>query len=192
MQNNKFFVSFIIWMTGLPCSGKSTITRKLREHFSDLEVLDGDDINKWLKPDGWSRESRIINNKRVAHIAKLLLKHNISVCVSVVSPYREGRKAARDIVNDNRFIETYIKCKLEVCESRDVKGMYKKARSGKIINFTGVNGEYEMPSNADLVIETEKYSIDEEVTKILQYLKSRELITTTDQYSYDEVKQNVT
>ena len=70
--------------------------------------------------------------------------------------------------------------------------MYKKARSGKIINFTGVNGEYEMPSNADLVIETEKHSIDEEVTKILQYLKSRELITTTDQYSYDEVKQNVT
>ena len=179
-------------MTGLPCSGKSTIARKLCQYLPDLEILDGDDINKWLKPDGWSRESRIINNERIAHIAKLLLKHNISACVSVVSPYSEGRKVAREIVNDNRFIETYIKCKLEVCESRDVKGMYKKARSGQIINFTGVNGEYEMPSNADLVIETEKHSIDEEVTKILQYLKSRELITTTDQYSYDEVKQNVT
>ena len=185
-------MSFIIWMTGLPCSGKSTIAIELGKHLPDLEILDGDELYKWLKPDSWLRESRITNNKRIAHIAKLLLKHNISVCVSVVSPYREGRKAARDIVNDNRFIETYIKCKLEVCESRDVKGMYKKARSGKIINFTGVNGEYEMPSNADLVIETEKHSIDEEVTKILQYLKSRELITTTDQYSYDEVKQNVT
>ena len=87
-------------MTGLPCSGKSTIARKLREYLPDLEILDGDDLNKWLKPDGWSRESRIINNKRIAHIAKLLLKHNISVWVSVVSPYSEGRKAAREIVND--------------------------------------------------------------------------------------------
>ena len=165
-------------MTGLPCSGKSTIARKLCEHFPDLEVLDGDDINKWLKPDFRSRESRITTNKRVAHISKLLLKHNISVCVSVVSPYSEGRKAAREIVNDNRFIETYIKCKLEVCESRDVKGMYKRARSGKIINFTGVNGVYEIPSNADLVIDTEKRSIDEEVMKIIQYLKSRELVSS--------------
>ena len=128
-------------MTGLPCSGKSTIAIELGKHLPDLEILDGDDINKWLKPDGWSRESRITNNKRVAYIAKLLLKHNISVCVSIVSPYSEGRKAARDIVNDNRFIETHIKCKLEVCESRDVKGMYKRARSGEIVNFTGVNGE---------------------------------------------------
>ena len=172
-------MSFIIWMTGLPCSGKSTIARKLREHFPDLEVLDGDDINKWLKPDFRSRESRITNNKRVAHISKLLLKHNISVCVSVVSPYSEGRKTAREIINDNRFIETYIKCKLEVCESRDVKGMYKKARLGEIINFTGVNGEYETPSNPDLVIDTEKCSPDEDVVKIIQYLKSRELISST-------------
>ena len=166
-------------MTGLPCSGKSTIAIELGKHLPDLEILDGDELYKWLKPDSWLRESRITNNKRIAHIAKLLLKHNISVCVSVVSPYREGRKAARDIVNDNRFIETYIKCKLEVCESRDVKGMYKKARSGKIINFTGVNGEYETPSNADLEIDTEKYSLDEEVMKIIQYLKSRELVSST-------------
>ena len=172
-------MSFIIWMTGLPCSGKSTIAIELGKHLPDLEILDGDDINKWLKPDGWSRESRIINNKRIAHIAKLLLKHNISVCVSVVSPYSEGRKVAREIVNDNRFIETYIKCKLEVCESRDVKGMYKRARSGEIINFTGVNGVYEIPTNADLVIDTEKRSIDEEVMKIIQYLKSRELVSST-------------
>ena len=165
-------------MTGLPCSGKSTIARKLLDHLPDLEILDGDELYKWLKPDSWLRESRITNNKRIAHIAKLLLKHNISVCVSIVSPYSEGRKAARDIVNDNRFIETYIKCKLEVCESRDVKGMYKRARSGEIINFTGVNGEYETPSNPVLVIDTEKYSLDEEVMKIIQYLKSRELVSS--------------
>ena len=166
-------------MTGLPCSGKSTIARKLHEHLPDLEILDGDELYEWLKPDGWLRESRITNNKRIAHIAKLLLKHNISVCVSIVSPYSEGRKAARDIVNDNRFIETYIKCKLEVCESRDVKGMYKRARSGEIVNFTGVNGEYETPSNPDLIIDTEKSSLVEEVIKIIQYLKSRELIPST-------------
>ena len=172
-------MSFIIWMTGLPCSGKSTIARKLREYLPDLEILDGDELYKWLKPDSWLRESRITNNKRIAHIAKLLFKHNISVCVSVVSPYNEGRKAAREIVNDNRFIETYIKCRLEVCEGRDVKGMYKRARSGEIINFTGVNGEYETPSNPDLVIDTEKYSPDEDVIKIIQHLKSRELISST-------------
>jgi len=172
-------MSFIIWMTGLPCSGKSTIARKLHDHLPDLEILDGDELNKWLKPNDWSRESRITNNKRIAHIAKSLLKHNISVCVSIVSPYSEGRKAAREIVNDSEFIETYIKCKLEVCESRDVKGMYKRARSGEIVNFTGVNGEYETPSNPDLIIDTEKCSLDEEVIKIIQYLKSRELIPST-------------
>ena len=79
-------MSFIIWMTGLPCSGKSTIAIELGKHLPDLEILDGDDINKWLKPDGWSRESRITNTKRAAHVAKLLLKHNISACVSVISP----------------------------------------------------------------------------------------------------------
>ena len=120
-------MSFIIWMTGLPCSGKSTIAIELGKHLPDLEILDGDDINKWLKPDGWSRESRIINTKRAAHVAKLLLKHNISACVSVISPYNESRKAAREIINDDRFIETYIKYQLQVCESRDVKGKNKKA-----------------------------------------------------------------
>jgi len=163
-------MSFIIWMTGLPCSGKSTIARKLHEHLPDLEILDGDELYEWLKPDGWLRESRITNNKRIAHIAKLLLKHNISVCVSVVSPYSEGRKVAREIVNDNRFIETYIKCKLEVCESRDVKGMYKRARSGEIINFTGVNGEYETPSNPDLIIDTENCAVEENIRNIQNYL----------------------
>tara|TARA_B100000745_G_scaffold299303_1_gene249842 strand:- start:1821 stop:2342 length:522 start_codon:yes stop_codon:yes gene_type:complete len=171
-------MSFIIWMTGLPCSGKSTIAIELGKHLPDLEILDGDDINKWLKPDGWSRESRIINTKRAAHVAKLLLKHNISACVSVISPYNESRKAAREIINDDRFIETYIKCQLQVCESRDVKGMYKKARSGEIINFTGVNGEYEIPSKPDLVIDTENHSPHENVIEIMQYLKARKLISS--------------
>ena len=171
-------MSFIIWMTGLPCSGKSTIARKLCEHLSDLEILDGDDLQKYLKPDYQSKEPRIINNKIIAHIAKLLLKHDIPVCVSVVSPYSEGRKAAREIINDTRFIETYIKCKPEICESRDVKGMYKKARLGEITNFTGVDGYYEIPSDADLVIDTEKHEPDECVIKIIQYLKSRGLIST--------------
>jgi len=169
-------MSFIIWMTGLPCSGKSTIAKELGKHLPYLEILDGDELLKQLKPDGWSREARIANNKRIAHIAKLLLKHNVSVCVSIVSPYSEGRKAAREIINDDRFIETYIKCQLKVCESRDVKGMYKKARSGEIINFTGITGKYEIPSNPDLVIDTENYSPHEDVMKIMQYLKSRKLI----------------
>ena len=114
-------------MTGLPCSGKTSITRKLAESISNLAILDGDELREWLSPKDFSREARNEHNVRVAHLAKLMIKHNISVTVSLISPYKENRTNAREIIGDGiKFFEVYVNCSLAKCEERDVKGMYKK------------------------------------------------------------------
>ncbi|MGI0041640.1 MAG: adenylyl-sulfate kinase, partial [Nitrosopumilaceae archaeon] len=133
-------LTFVLWMTGLPCSGKTTIIRKLQETIPNLAVLDGDELREWLSPKDFSKEGRDEHNKKVAHLAKLLLKHKVPVGVSLVSPYIENRKNARQIINaGDKFSEVYIKCSLQKCEERDIKGMYKKARAGQIKNFTGLD-----------------------------------------------------
>ena len=157
-------------MTGLPCSGKTTIARKLQEVYPKLALLDGDELREWLSPKDFSRDGRNEHNKRVAHLAKLLLKHDVSVLVSLISPFNENREDARKIIGDSKFIETYIKCPLSVCEERDVKGMYKKARLNEISNFTGVNDDYDIPDNPDLIINTENNSLNECVDQITEYL----------------------
>ena len=162
---------FVLWMTGLPCSGKTTIARKLQEVYPKLALLDGDELREWLSPKDFSRDGRNEHNRRVAHLTKLLLKHDVSVLVSLISPFNENREDARKIIGDSKFIEIYIKCSLSVCEERDVKGMYKKARLNEISNFTGVNDDYDIPDNPDLIINTETCSLDECVSKILNFLK---------------------
>ena len=157
-------------MTGLPCSGKTTIARKLQEVYPKLALLDGDELREWLSPKDFSRDGRNEHNRRVAHLAKLLLKHDVSVLVSLISPFNENREDARKIIGDSKFIETYIKCPLSVCEERDVKGMYKKARLNEISNFTGVNDDYDIPDNPDLIINTENSTLDECVDQIAEYL----------------------
>jgi len=157
-------------MTGLPCSGKTTIARKLQEVYPKLALLDGDELREWLSPKDFSRDGRNEHNKRVAHLAKLLLKHDVSVLVSLISPFNENREDARKIIGDSKFIETYIKCPLSICEERDVKGMYKKARLNEISNFTGVNDDYDIPDNPDLIINTENNSLNECVDQITEYL----------------------
>ena len=161
---------FVLWMTGLPCSGKTTIARKLQEVYPKLALLDGDELREWLSPKDFSRDGRNEHNRRVAHLAKLLLKHDVSVLVSLISPFNENREDARKIIGDSKFIETYIKCPLSVCEERDVKGMYKKARLNEISNFTGVNDGYDIPDNPDLIINTENNSLNECVDQITEYL----------------------
>ena len=106
-------------------------------------------------------------------MAKLLLKHNVPVSVSLISPYYENRKSAREIIGDDKFIEAFVKCPLEKCEDRDVKGMYKKARNKEIKNFTGIDDEYDVPENPDLVIETENKPLEKSVEEVLDYLKSK-------------------
>ncbi len=169
-------MSFVLWMTGLPCSGKTTIARKLQEKIPNLAILDGDELREWLSPKDFSKEGRNEHNRKVAHLAKLLLKHKVPVSVSLISPYEENRKSAREIVGNENFIETYVKCTLDICENRDVKGMYKKARNNEIKSFTGIDDPYDVPKNPELVIDTENKSLDESVDEILTYLKTKNFI----------------
>ena len=167
-------MSFVLWMTGLPCSGKTTIARKLQDFVPNLAVLDGDELREWLSPKDFSREGRNEHNRKVAHLAKLLLKHNVPVSVSLISPYEENRKSARQIIGNDNFIETYVKCALDVCEERDVKGMYKKARNNEIKGFTGIDDPYDVPKNPELIIETEDRTPENSVEEILNYLKTKD------------------
>ena len=163
-------------MTGLPCSGKTTIARKLQELIPNLVVLDGDELREWLSPKDFSRKGRNEHNRKVAHLARLFLKHNVPVIVSLISPFSKNREFARKIIGDNMFIETYIKCSLSLCEKRDDKGLYKKARLNKIKNFTGVNDGYEIPDNPDLIVNTETDSLDKIIKQIIDYLTSRKML----------------
>jgi len=167
-------LTFVLWLTGLPSSGKTTVVRKLAENIQNLVILDGDELREWLSPKDFSREGRNEHNRKVAYLAKMLLEHNIPVAVSLISPYLENRETARKIIgNDKKFFELHVKCSLEKCEERDVKGLYKKARSNEIENFTGVNDPYEEPLDPDILIDTEKYTIEECTSKVLDFLKTK-------------------
>ena len=171
-------MSFVLWMTGLPCSGKTTLAKKLSDKVNNIAILDGDELREWLSPKDFSREGINEHNRKVANLAKLLSNHNVPVLVSLVSPFNENRKDARKIIGDNKFIEIYVKCSLSICEERDVKGMYKKARQNEIKDFIGVNTDYEIPDNSELILDTEKLSVEESVNKLLLYLKNKNLIRT--------------
>jgi adenylylsulfate kinase len=170
-------MGFVVWMTGLPCSGKTTIIKEMQKHIPNLAILDGDELREWLSPKDFSKEGRIEHNKRVAHLAKLLLRHNVPTGVSLVSPFIVNREDARKIIGDDkRFFEVYVKCSLQECETRDVKGMYKKARANEIKNFTGISDPYEAPESPDFVIDTERETLDQSVQNLLNFLKSKKLV----------------
>lgn len=168
---------FVLWMTGLPCSGKTTIVKELQKDIPNLAMLDGDELREWFSPKDFSKVGRDEHNKKVAHLAKLLLKHGVSSAVSLVSPYKENRDNAREIINSgDQFAECYVKCSVEKCEQRDVKGMYAKARKGEIKGFTGIDDPYDAPLNPDLLIDTEHESLTASVNRIKDFLKKRNLI----------------
>ena len=163
-------------MTGLPCSGKSTIAKKLSEHVHNLAILDGDEMRELLSPnEDFSRNGIISHNKKVVSIAKLLLDHNVSVCVSKISPFVENREDARNVLTNYNFLEVYVKCSVDSCEKRDVRGMYKKARNGEISNFIGIHVTYEPPTDPELVVDTENSTIDDSVQKILDYIEKKQI-----------------
>jgi adenylylsulfate kinase len=171
---------FCLWFTGLSGAGKTTITnvlvRELRGRGSNLEVLDGDIVRENLsKGLGFSKEDRDTNIRRIAFVANLLSRNGVPVITAAISPYREIRDEARQMM-DGRFIETYVKASVEVCEERDVKGLYAKARAGEIKEFTGVSDPYEAPDEPEIVCETELESPEESARKILDFLEERGLI----------------
>jgi adenylylsulfate kinase len=177
-------VGFTIWFTGLSGAGKSTlaeiIEQRLREHGHNVEVLDGDQVRTHLsKGLGFSKEDRDTNIKRIAFVCNLLTRNGVVSISAAIAPYREAREWARQEIGN--FVEVYVKCPLEVCRQRDVKGLYKLVDEGKIKNFTGVDDPYEEPKNPEVVVETDKESAEESVQKIfakleeLGYLGSEEV-----------------
>lgn len=170
---------FVLWFTGLPCSGKSTIADKVAEELIALnmkvERLDGDIVRKSLTSDlGFSKEDRDKNIERITFVAKLLSRNGVAVLISFVSPYISARENARD--ETTNFIEVYVKCPVEICEQRDVKGMYNKAREGLIKDFTGMDDPYEEPKNPEIVTNTDKESIEKCVEKIMTYLDDKKIL----------------
>ena len=167
---------FTLWFTGLPCSGKTTVADAVAERLEAaglrVERLDGDIVRQSLTRDlGFSKEDRDENIERITFVAKLLSRNGVATLVSFVSPYRKRRQHARD--NTSNFIEIYVKCPIEVCKERDVKGMYKKAMKGDITNFTGVDDPFEEPINPELVFETDKESLEESVEKVLHVITDK-------------------
>lgn len=149
-----------LWLTGLPCSGKTTIANLVKKRYPDLEVLDGDEIRQHLsKGLGFSREDRIENNMRIAYVASKIVKHGGDVLVACVSPYENGRNAAQRIVEreGGRFVLVYVKASAETCMARDPKGMWAKAVSGAIKHFTGHDDPYEEPKDQQLRLNTEEF-----------------------------------
>jgi len=170
-------MSFVIWMTGLPCSGKTTIAKKLLERIFNLAILDGDEMRELLSPnEDFSRNGIISHNKKVVNIAKLLLEHNVPVCVSKISPFAENREYARKVLSNHSFLEVYVKCSIDSCEKRDVRGMYKKARNDEINNFIGIHVTYEPPTSPELIVDTENSTIKNSVQIILDYLNENSMI----------------
>ena len=171
---------FVIWLTGLSASGKTTIARqlatKLREQDFKVELLDGDAIRNDLSADlGFSSQDRREQIRRVVYLCKLLSKNGITCLVSVISPYRDLRNLAREEIRKvSPFIEVFVKCSLESCIKRDPKGLYKKALSGEISNFTGLQDPYEEPLSPDVMVNTDSETVEECVDKIISAVKIRE------------------
>ena len=171
-----------VWLTGLSGAGKTTISckveSKLRAYGYKVEVLDGDVVRQNLtKGLGFSQEDREENIRRIGFVAELLTRNQIIVIVSVISPYREIRQEMRHRIGN--FIEVYVNAPIEVCELRDVKGLYKKARSGEIKNFTGIDDPYEPPLNPEVECRTDIENLDASVAKVLAKLASMNIISWT-------------
>lgn len=167
--------SVILWLTGLSGSGKSTIANALQQELYkkniSVYVLDGDNLRHGINSNlTFSSEDRKENIRRTAEIGKLLVDAGIVVIAALISPFEEDRLNARGLFERDEFIEVYIKCSLEECESRDPKGLYQKARKGEIKQFTGIDQSYEEPQNPEIIINTDELSIDKSVEVILSYL----------------------
>lgn len=166
---------FNLWFTGLPLAGKTTIANlvynKLKKYDIPLERIDSKDIRELIPDIGYSRNERNRHMHRIGHLVKTLQNNSISTVASFVSPYRESRKAIREMVKNNVIV--YVKADVETCKSRDYKGVYAKALSGELQNFSGINDVYEEPEHAEIVIETEKMSPEEAADEIVRYLKKR-------------------
>jgi adenylylsulfate kinase len=174
-ENEGMKTGLTIWFTGLSGAGKTTISKELEHRLSErgvkkLEILDGDVVRTNLsKGLGFSKEDRDTNIRRIGFVAKLLTRNGVLVMTAAISPYRTVRDEIRMDIGD--FLEVYVRCPVEVCAERDVKGLYKKAMSGEIANFTGVSDPYEEPINPEVICDTDKESVEESTLKVLDKME---------------------
>jgi len=178
LNNHK---SVVIWFTGLSGSGKSTLAHSVEEELHKLAcrtfVLDGDNVRHGLSSNlTFSDDDRKENIRRIGEAAKLMMEAGVIAITAFISPFREDRDTVRGLLSQDDFIEIYCNASLEVCESRDVKGLYKRARAGEIKNYTGIDSPYEEPTNPELVVNTGDELLEESVTKVIEYLKLKNII----------------
>lgn len=175
--------SVILWFTGLSGAGKSTLAHAVEEylhqHACRTFVMDGDNVRHGLCADlGFSEDSRKENIRRVGEAAKLFLEAGVIVLTAFISPFRDDRARVRKLVPHGEFLEVYCRCPIEVCETRDVKGLYKRARAGEIKDFTGISSPYEEPVAPELVVDTGTLSLEDSVTRVIAMLAERGVIRT--------------
>ena len=180
--------SAIIWFTGLSGSGKSTIACALEKRLYELSaqtyVLDGDNMRFGLNSDlGFTDEDRTENIRRIGEVAKLFVDAGVLVLSSFISPFTQDRGLVRSLVKNDEFIEIYVKCPLEICERRDPKGLYVRARKGEISHFTGIDSPYEEPERAELTIDTSRTNVEEAVAEIVEYLHSNGYLASNNKLS---------
>ena len=173
--------SVVLWFTGLSGSGKSTLAHSLEEKLFQKGcktfVLDGDNIRNGLNSNlDFSEAGRTENIRRISEVSKLMLESGLIVMTAFISPINKDRSNARKLFSNDDFIEIYCKASLETCETRDVKGLYKKARAGEITNYTGIDSPYEVPENPELTIDTDNQSLEGSVSTILSFLESSGII----------------
>lgn len=173
--------SVIIWFTGLSGAGKSTIAHALEDRLHKNKVrtfvLDGDNVRRGLCKDlGFSDKDRNENIRRIGEVSLLMMESGIIVLTAFISPFIKDRQIVRELAAEGEFIEVYCDASLDVCESRDIKGLYKKARAGEIPHFTGISSEYDKPVNPEIVLDTENQTIDESVACIIEYLRDKQII----------------
>ena len=168
----------VLWFTGLSGSGKSTIANAVENKLFDLEkhtyLLDGDNIRMGLnKGLSFSEKDRNENIRRIGEVSKLFVDAGVIVLTAFISPFVKDREQVRNLLSEGEFIEVFIDTPLEVCESRDPKGLYQKARTGEIPNFTGISSPYEAPANPEICLKTNEMSAEEAASKVLSYLKDK-------------------
>ncbi|MBI0576889.1 adenylyl-sulfate kinase [Neobacillus cucumis] len=173
--------SCVLWFTGLSGAGKSTLANAvdyaLFQHGIKSYVLDGDNVRHGLNRDlSFREEDRKENIRRVGEVSKLFVESGHIVSSAFISPFRRDRELVRGMFENGEFIEIFLKCPIQVCENRDPKGLYKKARIGEIPDFTGISSPYESPEHPEILIETDRYTIEESVYKILFVLKERKIL----------------
>ncbi len=191
---DKIIIMSVLWITGLPCAGKTTLGKSVLSKLNKYEkviLLDGDELRKGLNSDlGYSIEDRNENIRRVAHTAKIFSDSGFLVITTLISPTFCCRKLAREIIGEN-FYEIFVKSSVENCITRDVKGFYKKAICGEIKEFTGISSVYEEPINPQLIVDTENRNIEESTNEILNFLINNEIVKSTFEIIDTQIKVGV-